>query len=448
MKPYAIFLTLLCMTSLAAGDDGWKAGAASVKITPEKFMWMSGYAARTRPADSTLLDLYAKALALRDSKGHGILLITIDTVGIGRDLSLQVRERLANATGLAKSDIAICTSHTHSGPALPSNLPVMAPKDPAQLALIDEFGRALEEKLVNVGTQAVGRLAPASVTYGIGQAEFAKNRRNNKEKDIVELMNKGQLRGPFDHDLPVLAVRTADGALIAVVFGYACHATVLSGYAWCGDWPGYAQAAIEAAHTGTIAMFSAGCGADQNPLPRRTVAYAQQYGREAADGVEAVLRGSDMKPIAGSVATSYAEIPLPFAPQPTRSELEERAKSKDVYVARLAKLLLAQLDAGKSLPTTYPYPVETWKLGSLTWVILGGEVTVEYSLRFKAELGKQTWVSAYSNDVMAYIPSHKVLTEGGYEGLTSMVYYGHPSPWAPAVEDMIVAEAERQTRGK
>jgi len=50
----------------------------------------------------------------------------------------------------------------------------------------------------------------------------------------------------------------------------------------------------------------------------------------------------------------------------------------------------------------------------------------------------------YANDVMAYIPYTRVLKEGGYEGATSMIYYGLPSVWAPTVEDTIVAEVRRQ----
>ena len=47
---------------------------------------------------------------------------------------------------------------------------------------------------------------------------------------------------------------------------------------------------------------------------------------------------------------------------------------------------------------------------------------------------------------MAYIPSRRVLGEGGYEGGGAMVYYGLPSVWAPNVEDLILAEVTRQVR--
>ena len=100
---------------------------------------------------------------------------------------------------------------------------------------------------------------------------------------------------------------------------------------------------------------------------------------------------------------------------------------------------------GRIAPT-YPYPVQTWQLGNgPTMVFLGGEVVVDYALRLKAELDdRSTWVVAYANDGMAYIPSERVLSEGGYEGASAMVYYGRPSPWAAGLEQRIVDEVHRQ----
>jgi neutral ceramidase len=71
-------------------------------------------------------------------------------------------------------------------------------------------------------------------------------------------------------------------------------------------------------------------------------------------------------------------------------------------------------------------------------------MVVDYSLRIKRNVGSShTWVSAYCNDVMAYIPSKRVLKEGGYEGATAMVYYGQPSPWSEQVEESIIESVAR-----
>ena len=89
-----------------------------------------------------------------------------------------------------------------------------------------------------------------------------------------------------------------------------------------------------------------------------------------------------------------------------------------------------------------------WTLGDeVQFISLGGEVVIDYAVRLKSELrGTNTWVAGYSHDVMAYIPSGRVLREGGYEGGGAMVYYGLPTIWAPTVEDEIVNEVHSQIR--
>jgi hypothetical protein len=120
--------------------------------------------------------------------------------------------------------------------------------------------------------------------------------------------------------------------------------------------------------------------------------------------------------------------------------------NRDRYVAARANLLLKELGKLGGLRGTYPYPVQTWQLGKdLTWVGLGGEVVVDYSLRLKRELGPM-WVAGYSNDVMAYIPSLRVLKEGGYEGAGAMVYYGLPTVWSPRIEELIVTAVRNQVK--
>ena len=106
---------------------------------------------------------------------------------------------------------------------------------------------------------------------------IAVNRRANKEAEVVAIRQAGKtLAGPVDHRVPVLAARSADGALVGLVFGYACHATTLSFDKWCADYPGYACESLEKSNPGAVCAFMAGCGADQNPLPRRHVQHCYE----------------------------------------------------------------------------------------------------------------------------------------------------------------------------
>ena len=445
-------LVLLLVVNLAncafAAEAGWQAGAAKTNITPDHLMWMAGYGGRDHPAEGKLIDLWAKALVLEDAHDNRGVIITLDLVGIGRDLSRSIGQALQEKYGLERRQIAICVSHTHCGPAVGRNLGPLhyLVVDPQQRQLIDDYAVQLQERVVALVGEALDKLAPSELAWGNGTATFAVNRRTNVEAQVPALRTAGKLLGPFDHDVPVLAVRNAAGEITAVLFGYACHATVMGFYQWSGDYPGFAQLELEAQHPGCVAMFFAGCGADQNPLPRRTVELSQHYGERLATAVDAVLLTSELTPVAADLNTQYAEIDLPLAELPTREQIEQEAASDNKFVVARAKLLLDQLADGRPLSPTYPYPIAVWRLGSdIQFIALGGEVVVDYAIRLKSELrGPRTWVAGYAHDVMAYIPSRRVLTEGGYEGGGAMVYYGLPTVWAPEVEEAIVREVHRQ----
>ncbi|HEX4130238.1 MAG TPA: neutral/alkaline non-lysosomal ceramidase N-terminal domain-containing protein [Pirellulales bacterium] len=440
-------LAMVAALPIAAAEptQTWKAGVAEVTITPTAPVWMSGYR-RDRPSEGTAQDLRAKALVLEDAAGRRAVLITMDLVGIDRATSERACQQLASKYGLERRQIAFNCSHTHHGPAVGRNLEGLLLIDDAQWQRIDAYTGQLIDKLVGLTGEAIAHLQPALVSRGQGCCTVAVNRRTNPRNDVPQVRERGQLRGPSDFDVPLLAVRGADGKLLAVAFGYACHPTTLPvDYQFSGDYAGYAQAAIEAAHPGAIALFWAGCGGDQAPRPRDTVELAQHYGGRLAVAVDEVLAGA-MQPVTGPLLTSYAEIPLRLEKPPTRDELEQNTQSRNAHVAALARRLLAGLDAGQSLRETYPYPIEVWQLGEQRWIFLGGEVVVDYALRLKHELGPATWVAGYSNDVMAYIPSRRVLAEGGYEGANAQVYYGLPNRWSQAIESQIVDEAQRQCR--
>jgi hypothetical protein len=439
-----ILFLLVLPAARAAEAPTWKAGAARVVITPDKPMWMSGYSGRNRPAEDKVHDLWAKALALEDPGGRRGVLISFDLIGIHRNQSVPLREELKKKYGLEAGQVILAFSHTHTGPQVGDNLRPMHKLDAEQSRRIDDYAQALHGKVVALVGEALANLAPARVEWDNGLATFAVNRRSNTEANVPALRQAGQLKGPFDHEVPVLAVRDPAGKIRAVVFGYACHATVLNFFQWTGDYPGFAQLALEKAHPGATAMFFAGCGGDQNPLPRRSVALAQHYGDTLAAAVDAIL-ARPMKPVQGTLAQAYREVEAPLAALPTREQILKDAQDKNPYVVNRAKLLLAQIEKNGSLRGTYPYPVQVWRLGGLTWVTLGGEVVVDYSLRLKKELGPgRTWVTGYANDVMAYVPSLRVLTEGGYEGGGAMVFYGLPTVWGPRIEETIMTAVHEE----
>jgi hypothetical protein len=434
-----MLLIIVASRASFAAEKGWQAGVARVNITPELPIWLSGYASRDKPAAKKNDDLWAKALVLEDAHGHRVAIVTMDLIGIDRELSQVVCKQLDQKYKLPRAAVALCSSHTHSGPVIRGNLAPMFALDEDQTRRVREYKTKLAEQLVDTVGEAVAGLEPAKLEQVTGEADFAVNRRANVEKDVPKLREESKLKGPVDHELPILTVAGEQDDLRAIVAGYACHATVLSDYFISADWPGAAQTEIERRHPGVTALYFLGCGGDQNPLPRRNLSFVKKYGEQFADGVDTALTASPHA-VAPTLTTAYKEIALPFGELPTRAELELAVEKGERPQAPWAKYLLGEWDRDGKLPKEYPYPIQVWQLGDdLTWVFLGGEVVVDYSLRLKAELGRgKTWVASYANDVMGYIPSRRVLGEGGYEGGLARYPYGLPAPWGQNAEEMIL----------
>lgn len=442
-KPFWILLCLIAFPCAGAEQTQWKVGVASVAITPEKPMWMAGYAARKGPSEGKIHDLWAKALALEDEQGGRFVLVTVELIGIPRQVRDWMEKQVGLRFKLPPAALLLNASHTHCGPVVRETRysiygNTLYGLTPDQIEQSDQYVEDLQRKLLRLIGEALDNLAPARLGYTHARAGFAMNRRSKTETSYRISPNPD---GPVDHDIPVLRIDTPDGKLRAVVFGYACHCTTMSFNMFCGDYAGFAQEYVQEAHPDATAFFVAGCGGDQNPYPRRELDYCKQHGRALANGVETALQ-LQAKPVRGPIKTALETVTLDFAEPPSRKQLEERAKSSDKYDRRHAEVLLDELKRTGEIRKTYPYLVQVVRFGDdLTLVALAGEVVVDYALRLKAEIADSAvWVAGYSNDVFGYVPSLRVLQEGGYEGGGAMRYTDLPGPFAPSIEERIVGK--------
>jgi neutral ceramidase len=454
----------------AEAKGAWKAGLATVVTTPESSMWMAGYAARNKPSEGKVQDLHAKALALEDAQGTRFVIVTVDIIGFSRDWRDAVVKEVGTRHGLRPEALLLNASHTHSGPEIRAwRATQLWDLPPEQIELCQKYADTLHGQIVDLVGRALQDLSPAQLSYVHGRAAAAMNRRSQTAQGYTIFSNAD---GPVDHDVPVLVVSTPEGKgtpnatdnigdprkMRALLFGYACHNTTLDFYQFCGDYAGYAQEYIEETHPGAVALFMIGCGGDQNPTPRRTLEWAKQHGRAVANGVEQGL-ATKPRPVRGPLRLALGEATLELSAPPSVEELKQEATSANKYQSRHAQELLKNVEAGQTR-STYPYLVQVARFGDdLTMVGLAGEVVVDYSLRLKKELAAPTssgpspaiWVAGYCNEVFGYVPSQRVLQEGGYEARESVLYYDvTKTPFAPSIEKLIVDkvhELVRETKG-
>jgi len=431
-----------------AGDagTGWKAGVASVVITPERPMLMCGGISK-KPSEGKIHDLHAKALAIEDSKGTRLVIVTLDVAMIPMSLRKEMEEEVARRCRLAPESLLLNASHTHSGPETRAKRAVLYGFPPEEIQRIRDYVQWLKGRLSGLVERSIANLAPATLAYSCAKADFACNRRLKTPSGYTMRRNPD---GPVDHDVPILAVRSPEGKLRAVLFGYACHAVAFKTHKFCGDFPGFAQAYLEEAYPGAAALFMTGCGGDQRPYPTGAMSSAQQYGRALADAVQTGLK-SKPRPVRGPLRVALEQVPLKLDTPPTREQLQRQAKSSNGIQRRRAETLLKELDENGKLRTSYPYHIHVARFGDdLIMVALAWEVVVDYSLRLKAELaGPAVWVAGYSNEIYNYLPSLRVLKEGGYEAGGSLLSYSTvPARFAPSIEKTIVDKVHELARKK
>lgn len=430
---FILITATLCYTILYAGDI--KVGIAKKIITPMPPVYLTGYASREKPATGVIHDLWAKAVVMEENERNSVIIVTTDLLGLSHEVSDAVARKVRSRHGVDRSRILFNSSHTHSGPMIWPCLDGIADYSQAEQVVVSKYTLGLIDVLTAIIDSAFARLTPMNVYCGHDSADFAVNRRVFTVKGIINGVNYS---GPVDHDVPVIKITSKEGVIQAVLFGYACHNTTMTGdnFMVNGDYAGFAQIEIEKAYPGCTALFVMGCGGDQNPNPRGTIELAQLHGKSLAAAVFRALK-SKLVAVQVPIKCDLKIVDLPFKPVDI-GVYEKEIVGTNKFLQRRAKLMLEAYNKGWKVDK-YPYIVQAIRFGNeLTLLALTGEVVIDYDLRAKKEYPKENlWIAGYSNEVMCYIPSKRVLQEGGYEAVDNMIYYGMPGPFEDSIEERV-----------
>ena len=129
---------------------------------------------------------------------------------------------------------------------------------------------------------------------------------------------------------------------------------------------------------------------------------------------------------------------LAYAASPDAETWRRKLADANPHVQRHAKMMLDVIARDGRTLAAEPAPQHVLRLGDLSLVALSGEVVVDYALAIKRKYGGGTWVAGYTDTVFGYVPSGRVLREGGYEGGDAMLYFGRPGPFVDTVEDTVM----------
>lgn len=414
-------------------------GVARVDITPREPVVLAGYGGRTTEHEGIDTRLWARALVI--GADNPVAIIAIDNCGVPASVTEQLAERLA-PHGIPSDRFIVAATHTHNAPNLVGYAPVvwagrLTPEQEAHMRDYTAFAILQMETAV---VSALKNREPMKLAWTRGRASFGGNRRV-----LTDGQWSGfgfQRSGPVDHNLPVMTARDDRGRIRMIWSNYACHCTTVgSRNRVGGDWAGFANEAIEREYSDAVSLITIGCGADIGPQPSGSLELARQHGDSIADSIKQLLSDETTPLLAEPIVVSRT-IQLPLEPPRDRAYWEEQFRS-DGFNRQLAKAMLERMDGDGEIKQTVDYPMTTWQFGDqLAIVFLAGEVVVDYSVRLNQALDwSRLWITAWADDVPGYIPSRRILQEGGYEADFSQVYYEQPGRYAPEIEELLVSSA-------
>jgi putative membrane-bound dehydrogenase-like protein len=465
MRHISILLVLLFAAVFAQPVTGadYQFGFSRVDITPTVPVRLSGYGNRNQPFEGIDKQLYVRAMAIQPMETKQLhVLVSVDTIGFPGVLTKEIHEEVKRRHNIPRSRFVICCTHSHTAPHILPGLNNLysTPLTEEERLKSAAYTKSVRDQVLKAVDLAVQNLEPGLLSIGSGNVTFARNRR--VLSDGLWTGFGENTRGPVDHSLPVLRITNASGEKIrGIVFNYACHCTTFGGdyNRVNGDWAGYASQYLEEENDGAVALCTIGCGADANPeRPKNNVVeVAQRQGQEIADEVNDLFaEGNSFSRLTSNLATNFGYAGLPLD-RPSIPELQENLKSPRQQVRNHAEIMLETRQRMGRFPESYPMPIQTWRFGNdFAMVFLGGEVCVDYALRIKKELPildaglspDKVWVSAYANDVFAYVAPERMRKEGGYEVDFSMIYYLQPGRWSSGTEEVIIRRVKELFQSK
>ena len=413
-----------------------RAGAAAVRITPDKPTPLAGYY-NTRLATNTHDELHAKAIVLEHG-GTKAALVVCDLLSLPRTVIEQTREIISRTTGVPAANVMISATHTHTGPLL-DNKSSRNITDSTSSAIVSEYTAQLPSKIAESVRRAEARLETARVSVGHEHEEHLAFNRRFHMRDGTVGWNPGKLNtnivrvaGPIDPDVAVVLFESPRRAPIASYVNFAMHPDTVGGLEYSADYA-FTLARLLGDYHGTnmVTVFANGACGDINHVDVKWA--GAQKGHTEAARLGTVLAGNVLK--AYTRLDSLQPATLRVRSEMVKLDLPE-LKPGEIEAARAMVARIGSTNAPKFLEQVHafkvldvadragrPYEVEVQVIAlgeNVAWVSLPGEIFVELGMAIKNRSPfAHTMIAELANGSIGYIPTRRAFAEGNYEPISA-----------------------------
>ncbi|AEL27268.1 hypothetical protein [Cyclobacterium marinum] len=375
-----------------------------------------------------------------------VLVIGLDALAVYQPWVDEVKEGIAKTHALAKDEIMISASHSHSSGPTAMVMPGQydhAPNFIQDLAYKKsscadpKYLESTKRITIDTATKALERLENVQIGAGSGKEEKVAFNRRFFMKNGMTYTHPGQLNpeiskvaGPIDPEVGVIGAWNNNGKCTGCIVNFACHSTTNPG-GISANWVYYMEQTIKGAMgQDCVVVFLQGASGDvtqvdnRNPYKQRSGEEWARFvganvGAEAVKTLLAIPRGSSF-PIVTS--RDFIEISRRMpSPEKVKKSLslvqqspDEVGKTEWVF----AKETVMLDSYGREKPT-HKVEIQAIQLGPVVLISNPAEFFCELGLRIKN--GSQfpiTFPVSMANDCVGYVPTLEAFSEntgGGYE---------------------------------
>jgi len=429
---------------------GMKAGFARVRITPPLGTALTGFGFRDYdPSGCKGIhdDLYARALYLSQGREQ-VLIMGFDLLFFSRDEADRFKGAIGRRLDLSPRQILLNTSHTHTGPKVGSW--DYTPSDRLYLQF-------LEESIVRAAREAAD--TPREVTLWAGETRSALPMSRRKPMPDGKIEFAPYPEGVVYNRLPFCLFRDREKKPVGLLFSVSTHPSTIKGnersYFISADYPGKAMALLDE-YLGTAgSLFLQGAAGDSKPSIIGTGEEFWRSGdwpdvdRAGTIVAEEVIQAIDagLTRVEPDLLTGTIEMSWPMVAPRTRAEYVEVIEKPPTHsesipegMKRWAQEMIDLVDRGFGLPSAVPITAHGVRLGTGLRIIgIEGEIVAELGQLIAGfYTGGITFPLGYTDGAQLYLPSSRMLSEGGYE-VESYYEYRFPAALAPGMEDILLA---------
>lgn len=397
-------------------------GFSEAKITPQpESVYLDGYGFRVEPAKGVRDDLYVKVCALKDTEDNRFCIVSLDICGFNGEVSDIIKFHISMKCGIDSKQIALCSIHTHAGPAcgVLQDLP-----------LNNDYWNHVGEVAGDCVNSAFGCIKPCGFSSAFGN-------------ELASLHNR-RGRGFADGSVRVGSFVDTDGNLLGLLARASCHPVIQTSYDISADYPSVLTR-LSKEYSVPFVFLQGSCG-DVNPYfdaPLTENERIEKLGGELADSVQSVL-GSEKSEVCfdGLLSSSFDFVKVPMKEFPSKEELDLSVKeTAEKYYAsqgRVDKHCLLRLlnyyrgcseKVSKGVSPDIVVPLQVLKMYDSVFVFLPFEVLTNTALAIEEKLvglgfkRESVFVIGYSNHVFGYLPPKEEIALGGYEVLSAPTWY-------------------------